>query len=188
MKVNLCNYINCSSINVHFLGAGTYTVSSRVFPSEVIRQGIGQDNPCPGDRVVFTCTRSESSPTAVRWTANGTPLYTFGIPSDLGTPRANQDAGFPGLVGTLVDATMFTLLVDLTLATDIINGTAVACGEVISGVTSPIFTLFIIGKAVSAIGRSGGVLRLSDYGRKKLPLQYVIDAQSILFAIICNYR
>ena len=95
---------------------------------------------------MFTCTRSESSPAAVRWTANGTPLYTFGIPSDLGTPRASQDAGFPGLVGVLIDATTFSLSVDLVTAVDIINGTQVGCGEVVNDISSPPVTLFVIGK------------------------------------------
>ena len=118
-----------------------------MFPSEAKRQSIRQDNPCPGDRVLFTCTRNETSnvPIAVRWTANGIPLYTFGIPRDIGTPRANQDAGFSGLVGTLVDATMITLLVDLTVSMDVINGTEIACDEVTSGITSPRLILFITG-------------------------------------------
>ena len=128
------------------VGAGTYTVSSRVFPSETKRQGISQNNPCPGDTVVFTCTRSEGSPAVVRWTANGIPLYTFGIPSDIGTPRASQNAGFPGLVGTLVDSDMLTLLVDLSISSDVVNGTAIACGEVTTGITGPSFILLIIGK------------------------------------------
>ena len=132
-------------------GAGTYTISSRVFPDEAKRQAIRQDNPCPGDRIVFTCIRNETPtvPIAVRWTANGIPLYTFGIPRDIGTPRANQDAGFPGLIGTLVDATMLTLLVDLTVSRDISNGTEIVCDEVTSVITSPKFTLFITGKTHS---------------------------------------
>jgi hypothetical protein len=84
----------------------------------------------------------------VRWTANGTPLYTFGIPNDIGTPRANQDAGFPGLIGVLIDARTFTLSVDLSTAVDIINGTQVACGEVLNDISSPPMTLFVIGEWV----------------------------------------
>ena len=93
---------------------------------------------------MFT-SETPTVPIAVRWTASGTPLYTFGIPRDIGTPRASQDAGFPGLVGTLVDATTLTLLVDLTVTRDITNGTEIVCDEVTSGITSPKFTLFIIG-------------------------------------------
>ena len=130
------------------IGAGSYTILSRVFTSEAKRQGILQDNPCPGDRVVFTCIRNETSEDriAVRWTANGTPLYTFGIPNDIGTPRANQDAGFPGLIGVLIDARTFTLSVDLSTSVDIINGTQVACGEVLNDISSPPMTLFVVGK------------------------------------------
>ena len=130
------------------IGAGSYTILSRVFTSEAKRQGIRQDNPCPGDRVVFTCIRNETSEKriAVRWTANGTPLYTFGIPNDISTPRANQDAGFPGLIGVLIDARTFTLSVDLSTSVDIINGTQVACGEVLNDISSPPMTLFVIGK------------------------------------------
>ena len=130
------------------IGVGSYTITSRVFTSEAKRQGICQDNPCPGDRVVFTCTRNETSEDriAVRWTANGIPLYTFGIPNDIGTPRANQDAGFPGLIGVLIDARTFTLSVDLSASIDIINGTQVACGEVLNDISSPPMTLFVIGE------------------------------------------
>ena len=117
-----------------------------MYPAEEKRQGLGQENPCPGDTVVFYCVRNESSPAAVRWTANGVPLYTFGIPGDLGTPNAIQSAGFVGLVGNLTSATVFTLTVDLTMSVDIVNGTGVACGEVISGITSETMNLFIIGK------------------------------------------
>ena len=133
-----------------YVGAGSYTISSRVFTSEAKRQGIRQDNPCPGDRVVFTCIRNETSEEriAVRWTANGTPLYTFGIPTDIGTPRANQDAGFPGLIGVLIDARTFTLSVDLSTSVDIINGTQVGCGEVLNDVSSSPVTLFIIGECI----------------------------------------
>ena len=129
-------------------GAGTYTVSSRVIPAEAKRQGLGQESPCPGDRVVFSCVRNDSSGAAVRWTANGTPLYTFGIPVDIGTPAATQ-TGFVGLIGTLVNSTLFTLTVDLTTSTMIQNGTGVACGEVVTGTNSQTLNLFIIGKTQS---------------------------------------
>ena len=129
-------------------GAGTYTVSSRVIPAEAKRQGLGQQYPCPGDRIVFTCLRNDSSDAAVRWTANGIPLYTFGIPRDIGTPAATQ-TGFPGLIGTLVNQTVFTLTVDLTTSMNIQNGTGVACGEVVSGTTSGTMNLFIIGNQLN---------------------------------------
>ena len=95
---------------------------------------------------MYSCVRNESSPAAVRWTANGVPLYTFGIPGDLGTSRAIQSAGFVGLIGSLVNETLFTLTVDLTTSIDIVNGTGVACGELITGVNSDTMNLFIIGK------------------------------------------
>lgn len=117
-----------------------------MIPAEAKRQGLGQENPCPGDRVVFYCVRNESSPAAVRWIANGVPLYTFGIPADIGTPNAVQSAGFVGLIGNLVNTTLFTLTVDLTTSVDIVNGTGVACGEVISATRSQTMNLFIIGK------------------------------------------
>ena len=117
-----------------------------MFPGEAKRQGIPLDNPCPGDRIVFTCSRSDPSEAAVRWTADGIPLYTFGIPSDIGTPRASQNVGFPGIIGVLLDATTFTLSVDLATSVHIVNGTQVACGEVLNDISSPPLTLFVIGK------------------------------------------
>ena len=136
-------------INV-VMGVGTYTVSSIVIPAEAKRQGIRQDNPCPGDVIEFTCTCNESSPAAVRWSADGIALYTFGIPADLGTPKAIQNASFPGLIGTLVDAATFMLIytADLVTSADIVNGTQVTCGEIITGITSLPQTVFIIGKWV----------------------------------------
>ena len=95
---------------------------------------------------MFTCIRSDSSEAAVRWTADGAPLYTFGIPSDIGTPRASQNAGFAGIIAVLIDATTFTLSVDLATSVNIINGTQVACGEVLDDIASPPVTLFVIGK------------------------------------------
>ena len=95
--------------------------------------------------MVFSCVRNDSSGAAVRWTANGVPLYTFGIPTDIGTDAATQ-TGFDGLIGTLVNSTLFTLTVDLTTSTMIQNGTGVACGELVSGITSQTMNLFIIGK------------------------------------------
>ena len=99
---------------------------------------------------MFTCIRNGTSggPVAVRWTASGIPLYTFSIPIDIGTPRATQDAGFPGLIGMLIDAKTLTLSVDLTTSVDVINGTQVACGEVLNGISSPPVTLFVIGECM----------------------------------------
>ena len=80
----------------------------------------------------FTCTPSESSPAAVRWTANGRPLYSFFIPNDLGTQRANQtSAGLPGIAGLLFNETTIKLLVDLSISTHIINGTQVLCSDLV---------------------------------------------------------
>ena len=121
-------------------------MSSKIIPAEAKRQGLGQINPCPGDRVVFTCTRSEPSPAAVRWLANDLALYTFDIPNDIGGPRANQNTGFPGLIGTLVNETMFTLTADLTTTVNIINGTSVVCGELVTNIKSQPLNLFVIGK------------------------------------------
>ena len=97
---------------------------------------------------MFTCIRNEisgESPVAVRWTANGIPLYTFGIPNDIGTPQATQD-GFAGVIGMLIDAKTLTLSVDLLTSVVITNGTQITCGEVLNGISSPPVTLFVIGK------------------------------------------
>ena len=112
---------------------------------------LGQINPCPKDRAVFsvfTCARSESFPAAVRWLANDVALYTFDIPNDIGGPRANQSAGGPGLIATLVNETMFTLMADLTTTVDIINGTSIniVCGELVTNIKSQPLNLFVIGK------------------------------------------
>ena len=82
-----------------------------MIPHEVRPQGHGQENPCPGDTVEFTCTRSESTPVTVRWTTNGGLLYTFVIPEYFESSDANQ-SNRPGLISTLVNSAMFTLLVD----------------------------------------------------------------------------
>ena len=123
-------------------GVGTYMVTSRVIPHEVRRQGFVQENPCPGDMVEFTCTRSESSPAAVRWTVDGVVLYTYFIPSDINTASANQSS-IPGLIGVLVNETKLTLIVDLNTSIRIINNTGIACGEI--GVTSQSINLMTIG-------------------------------------------
>ena len=117
-------------------------MTSRVIPHEVRRQGLDQENPCPGDMVEFTCTRSEASPAAVRWTADEMPLYTHFIPQDINS--ANQSS-IPGLIGVLVNETKLTLLVDLNTSTRIINNTGITCGEVLRDITSQTINLMTIG-------------------------------------------
>ena len=128
------------------VGASTYNLSSKVIPIEVRRQGLGQENPCPGDAIELTCIRSESSPAAVRWIANGTTLYTFGIPSDIGTQLANQSSRV-GLIGVIINETTLTLLADLKNA-PFVNNTRLTCGE-IGGNSSPPIILSIFGKLLS---------------------------------------
>ena len=115
-------------------------MTSRVIPHELRRQSLIQENPCPGDMVEFTCTRSESSPAAVRWNADGVPLYTYFIPQDIN--NANQ-SNIPGLIGVLVNETKLTLLVDLNTSTRIINNTGITCGEI--GIPGQTINLMTIG-------------------------------------------
>ena len=117
-------------------------MTSRVIPHEVRRQGLDQENPCPGDMVEFTCTRSESSPATVRWNTDGVVLYAFFIPEDINTANANQSS-IPGLIGVLVNETKLTLLVDLNSSTRITNNTGITCGE--RGITSQTINLITIG-------------------------------------------
>ena len=139
------------SFGLAFEGAGTYTVSSEVIPAEAKRKGLGQQSPCPGDVIVFTCLRSEPSQAAVRWTADGLALYTFGIPIDIGTPNANQNSGFSGVIARLVNRTVITLTVDLSNSTVIKNNTRIACGEVVNGNSSEIFNVFVIGNKTTTL-------------------------------------
>ena len=125
------------------VGAGTYSISSRVIPHEVRRQTLGQENPCPGDMVEFTCIRSESTQAIVRWTADGNVLYAFFIPDYIGTSNANL-SNIPGFIGILINSTLFTLLVDLNTS-NTVNGSQVACDEV-DGNSSKSISLSIIGK------------------------------------------
>ena len=127
------------------IGTGTYTLTSRVIPHEVRRQGLNQEDPCPGDMVEFTCTRSESSNAAVAWTADGEPLYDFVIPRDIGTSRANQSS-LPGITGILINETTLKLFVDLATLNSGINGSGIACEDVVSRSLSEIKTMQVIGK------------------------------------------
>ena len=129
------------------LGDGIYSLSLRVMPCGVRLQHISQENPCPGDLVELTCIRSESSPAAVRWTADGEPLYTFGIPMDIGTPNANH-SHIVGLIGVIINETTLTLMADLKNAT-FMNGTKVICGDIIRGNSSQPIIFSIIGKHLS---------------------------------------
>ena len=110
-----------------------------MIPSETRRQGLAQENPCPGDTVLFTCTVSSSTET-VRWSLDGTQLYTFLNPAEI-----NRTESSNGLTGSLVNATTITLLVDLsaTLDAEVTNGTVIGCEEV--GGTTTTETLTIIG-------------------------------------------
>ena len=121
-----CIYIVCIAI---IIGAGTYTLSSRVVPHDVRRRGLAQENPCPGDTVEFTCTRSESSAAIVRWIADETPLYTFLIPDDLTT--SPYPSHMPGFTGALINETTLTLSINLTatVSVTVVNGTRVVCGN-----------------------------------------------------------
>ena len=96
---------------------------------EARRQGLQQENPCPGDVVVFTCTRSETSPGTVSWYRDGLVTYTFIIPGQVNTANAVQTS-IPGLTGVLVSETISTLQVDLNTTNIITNGTQVSCGEI----------------------------------------------------------
>ena len=106
---------------------------------------VVQEDPCPGDMVEFTCTRSESSNAVVEWTADREPLYDFVIPRDIGTSRANQSS-LPGITGILINETKLKLFVDLATSNSVINGSGIACGNSISGASSQRVTLQIIGK------------------------------------------
>ena len=118
----------------------------RVIPHDVRRQYLNQENPCPEDIVELTCIRSESSPAAVRWTADETRLYTFGIPSDIGTPSANQSSRI-GLIGVIINETTLTLLAHLKNA-PFVNNTRLTCGEIGGNSSSPLI-LSIFGKLLS---------------------------------------
>ena len=125
-----------------------YSISSQVIPHEVRRQGLNQENPCPGDKVEFTCTRSETTPVGIRWIANEIPLYAFGIPVDIGGPNANQSQGFPGISAILVNNTTVKLFVDLNCSSIVGNGTTlrVTCESIPGSQSSANQTLTIIGK------------------------------------------
>ena len=110
---------------------------------EARHRGLQQENICPGDVVEFTCKRSESSPSTVRWFADGVSIYTFVIPHDIGSPDANQTSNF-GIIGVLVNQTTLTLRVNSNSANAITNGTLVACGER-GGSTSQSISVNIIG-------------------------------------------
>ena len=118
-----------------------------MIPHEVKRQGLNQENPCPGDMVEFICTRSESSVTSVRWIADESILYSFSIPRDIGTTNANQSS-VTGITGVIMNNTTLKLLVDLTLSTRIINSSEIKCEDAISGVSSQSIMLHIIGKYI----------------------------------------
>ena len=93
---------------------------------------------------------SQQCPSAWR-EYNNITSRVYGVSVTHGTPRANQDAGFPGLIGMLIDAKTLTLSVDLSTSVDIINGTQVACGEVLNSISSPPVTLFVIGECMLKI-------------------------------------
>ena len=95
--------------------------------------------------VEFTCTRSESSVTSVRWVTDGVHLYSFSIPRDIGTTNANQSS-VTGITGVLINNTTLKLLVDLTLSTRIFNNAGIRCEDAISGESSQTINLEIIGK------------------------------------------
>ena len=111
-------------------------MSSRVVPHDVRRQGLAQEDPCPGDTVEFTCTRSESSAAIVRWSAGETPLYTFLIPGDL--TRGPYRSHMPGLRGSLINETTLMLSINLTASVSVANGTRVVCGDVERNVSQPL--------------------------------------------------
>ena len=120
-------------------------VTSRVIPSEAMREGLGQVDPCPGDMVEFTCTLNDTSASAVRWTADGAVQYTF-LPSvDVGATMSSV----AGLTATFINATTLTLLVSLSAsAPNVVNGTEVGCVEVSGVIVNSTKVLTIIGMCV----------------------------------------
>ena len=111
---------------IAYAAAATFTITSQVIPQEVRRQGLNQENPCTEDMVEFTCTRSESLGD-MRWSANGETLYTFLIPDDINTTNARRSS-ILGVTGVIINETVLTLLVDLSISTKIVNGSEVECG------------------------------------------------------------
>ena len=102
-------------------------LSSEVIPTESRRQGLAQDNPCPGDLVKFTCILNNTSAVTVRWTANGMIQYTLSPATDVGIQRSSVT----GLNATFTNTTTSTLIVDLSKSIVITNGTEVGCVEVV---------------------------------------------------------
>lgn len=97
-------------------------IQSTVIASEERRQSLTQDNPCPGDTVIFICSLNGSL-SLVRWDLDGEQLYSFGNPADIGMQASTN----VGLIGSLVNATTLTLTVDLSVSSSVMNGTVLSC-------------------------------------------------------------
>lgn len=121
---------------------GAASVSLMVLPSESRRQGLAQEDPCPGDTVVFTCTLNGSMVTGMRWLGNERTLYSFFIPSDVGQNMTN----LPGLVTVLLNETTSTLSVSLNDSVMVTSGTRVACRGNTETLISPSISFTTIGK------------------------------------------
>lgn len=122
--------------------SGAISISTRVIPANAIRQSLSQIDPCPGDMVEFNCTLRDSSSSSLRWTANGSTLYTFLIPGDISSP---VQSNIPGYSGSLINERTSTLLATLSEIHGIINGTNIGCT---SGAISANLTLNLIGMAI----------------------------------------
>ena len=126
-----------------------YTISYEVTPSEARRQGLVQEDPCPSDMIVFTCTRSISSTVTytLLWAITSSPidLYSFNIPDDIGTPNANKSS-VPGFIGVLVNDRTFLLVVNLRItSTHVLNTREMFCGQIGGPISDPSKTVMIVG-------------------------------------------
>ena len=96
--------------------------------SEIVGTSTHPDNPCPGDRVVYTCTTTDG---ALAWSVGGTTVGTYLFSADdVGATR--NDATLPGVIANLTaeDGRMLTSTLTIPPAGSVVaNETNTSCAD-----------------------------------------------------------
>lgn len=126
----VCIYsANINKLSILSTGQDVFTLSSTVEPTETRRQGLNQNDPCPGDVIVFTCM-AQTSANRVSWMTDivGTEdLYIFDFRTDNPNTTLSDRVG---ITATLLSNNVFILRIDLRNSVIIMTGTGISCGEI----------------------------------------------------------